>query len=260
MRCHEVRQFLGPYLDSELDAKTTQEIESHLESCTDCARVFASEETLDTRIFAALRQGPRTPAIWEKLEARITPARRFARFTRSHPLVSALVAVAAAACVAVLAVLNWPGTPPLELAAAAEKHHRAYVDQVMAPEFTGSVPAQVAQRLGDRLDAAAFSCLPSKAAFTSTGARLCNLSGTPVAWIFGRYDGQPVSVLVFKKSELARFPATKRQMEVTDGVLCTRAGRYQFAARVVGDHVVCAIGNTSMAELDELVKSVNNAT
>ena len=43
MRCHEARNLLGPYLDSELDAKASLEVAQHLESCEDCARVFDAE-------------------------------------------------------------------------------------------------------------------------------------------------------------------------------------------------------------------------
>ena len=39
MRCHEARKFLGPYLDSELDTRTSQEIELHLESCPQCVTI-----------------------------------------------------------------------------------------------------------------------------------------------------------------------------------------------------------------------------
>ena len=43
MRCEEVQSLHGPYLDSELEARSTLEIEQHLKSCPDCARLFAEE-------------------------------------------------------------------------------------------------------------------------------------------------------------------------------------------------------------------------
>jgi anti-sigma factor RsiW len=257
MRCHEARQFLGPYLDSELDAKTTQEIETHLESCPDCARVFASEELLDGRIFTALRQGSHSPEVWRQIERRIKPRRLFGLDRR---LALRLLPVAAAACLIALAILFWPKQPSLELAIAAAKHHDAYMDQVMMPEFTGAVPDEIARELDSKLDVAAFSYLPSEHAFTSSGARLCHISGTPIAWIFGRYKDAPVSLLVFKKDELSHFPLTKQKLDTGESVVCSKTGRYQFAVRLVGDHVVCVIGSASMAELERLVKSVSKPT
>src|SRR5205823_3674481 len=104
MRCHEARKFLGPYLDSELDAKTSLEIEQHLEACPDCARVFAAEEKLDARIFGTLREGQRTQGLWDNVEARIKP-RRFAWMA---------VAIPAAACVVAVAGFVWWKTHRLE--------------------------------------------------------------------------------------------------------------------------------------------------
>ena len=68
MKCDEVQALHGPYLDSELDARTSLEIEQHLKACPECARLFAEEEKLEARIKAGLKQGPRTPALWAQIE------------------------------------------------------------------------------------------------------------------------------------------------------------------------------------------------
>ena len=68
MKCDEVQTLHGPYLDSELDAKTTLEIEQHLKACPACARLFAEEEKLEARVMAGLKQGPRTAALWDRVE------------------------------------------------------------------------------------------------------------------------------------------------------------------------------------------------
>ena len=74
MKCDEVQTLHGPYLDSELDAKTSLEIEQHLKSCPECARLFAEEEKLEARIRAGLNQGPRTAALWEQIEREVAAA------------------------------------------------------------------------------------------------------------------------------------------------------------------------------------------
>ena len=50
MKCQQARIYLSPYLDSELDPTTTYEVSRHLESCPDCARLFAAEEDLERAI------------------------------------------------------------------------------------------------------------------------------------------------------------------------------------------------------------------
>ena len=74
MKCDEVQTMQGPYLDSELDAKTTLEIEQHLAACPACARLFAQEQKLEARIMAGLNRGPRSAALWAQIEREVAAA------------------------------------------------------------------------------------------------------------------------------------------------------------------------------------------
>ena len=74
MKCDEVQPLHGAYLDSELDAKTTVEIQQHLATCAECAREFATGAKLDARIRSGLKRGQRTAALWEQVEQRVLAA------------------------------------------------------------------------------------------------------------------------------------------------------------------------------------------
>ena len=74
MKCDEVHSLYGPYLDSELDAKTTVEIQQHLATCAECARAFAIGAKLDARIMTGLKRGQRKAALWEQVEQRVVAA------------------------------------------------------------------------------------------------------------------------------------------------------------------------------------------
>src|SRR2546426_8980568 len=74
MKCAEVRKFVRLYLDSELDAKHSFEVERHLESCVECAGLFDAEKKFDQRLGRFSRDGQPTPALWEKIEAQIAPS------------------------------------------------------------------------------------------------------------------------------------------------------------------------------------------
>src|SRR5439155_5571759 len=78
MKCNEIRNLVLAYLDSELDAKTSQEIQLHLQTCAECAELFAREEKFNERLFGALRAGQPAPALWEQIESRLRPQRRSA--------------------------------------------------------------------------------------------------------------------------------------------------------------------------------------
>ena len=74
MKCNEVQTLHGSYLDSELDAKTSLEIEQHLAACPACARLLAEEEKLEARMMADLNRGPRTAALWAQIEREVAAA------------------------------------------------------------------------------------------------------------------------------------------------------------------------------------------
>jgi anti-sigma factor RsiW len=252
MKCGEVRKFVRLYLDSELDAKHSFEVEQHLESCAECAGLFQAERKFDERLGRFLRHGQVTPPFWKKIEALIAPG-PFAKVKTRWPLALAASLVIAAATVLVAR------SRPLDLANAVEECHSAYVHQITTPEFSGAVPEKIAQQFGDRLDAGAFTYRPSEPAFTSSGARLCHVEGVPVALILGRCAETPVSMIVFKKSELSHFPQTKRKLESGDPIACSRSGRYQFAARFIDDHVVCVVGDEPRPVLEDLLRAVRRA-
>ena len=95
MKCDEFQTLHGPYLDSELDAKTSLEIEEHLKACAGCARLFAEEEKLEARIKAGLKQGQRTPALWAQIERGVAAAASSATRPRSLERISRPVGWAA---------------------------------------------------------------------------------------------------------------------------------------------------------------------
>ena len=74
MKCNEVQTMQGPYLDSELEAKTNLEIEQHLSACPACARLFAAQQKLETRMTAGLNRGSRTAGLWAQIEREVAGA------------------------------------------------------------------------------------------------------------------------------------------------------------------------------------------
>jgi anti-sigma factor RsiW len=85
MKCDQVHLLRDPYLDSELDARTTLEIQEHLKSCADCARLFAGEQKLQARLKASLSRGERTARLWEQIEHSVTAAAAPAARRSSSP-------------------------------------------------------------------------------------------------------------------------------------------------------------------------------
>lgn len=259
MKCNEARNLIVPYLDSELDARTTQEIQLHLQSCAECAELFAQEEKFNEHLFRVLRAGQATPAVWAKVESQLRPARA-ARWLRRHWKRVALGGVAALVIAAVgIFVAPRLGGSSLDLARAIEKDHGEFVAGQMRSQFIGNVPAEITSKFQGRLDIDAFAARPAADGFRYQGARLCHLSGVPVAWTLGRFENVPISLIVFRKNELEHFPQTKARLASGHSVVCTRTGRFQFAIRVLDGYVVCAVAETSKEKLEELVTSVRGS-
>ena len=256
MKCQEVHKFIGPYLDSELDAKTSFDIEEHLQTCDDCARLVESERRCDERIFSVLGRVEKTPELWRQLEARIAAPSFWQRLRRRRRFTVVSLAGAMAALALLFSSWVWWRGHPLDLAVVVEQDHREFLAGKFQPDFTGTPPESVVARSGGRLDSAAFVKRPALAGFRTEGSRLCQLSGVPAAWTLGRYRDVPVSLIVLKRTELEHFPEVRQRLESGEAVVCNRRGRFHFAARLVGDHVVCVMAETSMQALEELVKSV----
>jgi hypothetical protein len=227
------------------------EIEQHLECCSECARVFEAEKKLDARIFSVLRQGEKTFGLWEATEQRIRPVKGLLRLKTFWPLAAAASLVLLAGGTAL--VVN---ADRIDLAMAVEQCHEDYVRKVHGVEFTGAVPEEITKKFGDRLDTAAFSYRPMSGEFSTHGARFCRVETVPAAVILGDYQNVPVSLIVLKSSELERFPKLKKRFLSGHSVVCSRTGRYQFAARVVDGHVVCIVGDAPRPALEALLKTV----
>jgi anti-sigma factor RsiW len=87
MKCDELQSLHGAYLDSELDARTTLEIQQHLAACPDCARAVAAEAKLEARVAAGLKRGERTTSLWDRIEQRVMTAAEAESRRRSAPQV-----------------------------------------------------------------------------------------------------------------------------------------------------------------------------
>lgn len=259
MRCHEARQRVGPYLDSELDVANALEIQRHLELCPDCARFFEGESRLESHLKKQLGSGRKDPSLWNDVEKRVgmeaapPPVFSGTRLLRSKAV---KWLAAAAAVMALVALMVWPGMSTLDLAAISAIHHQEYLDREIAAQFRGPMPREFALKLTGEIDPDAFKYAPVGFDYENQGARLCYLKGVPAAMIFGRSRGTTVSMLVFKRSDLGRFPMAEKKLASGFSIVCARAGKYQFAARIIGGHVVCAIGDTSKSELEEMIRTV----
>jgi Putative zinc-finger len=255
MKCAEVRKLVQLYIDSELDAKHSLEVEQHLECCLECAGLFDAEKNFDERLGRFLRKSSRTEWLWRKIELEIShPAH-----PTSHAFSKWWLA-AAAALLLFAGGLFWNTAQSLDLAKAAGECHTAYLHRPASPEFTGAPPPETEKEFAGQLDATAFSYHPSASGFSPRGSRFCHMANVPCALIMGDYGKVPVSIIVFEKARLAQFPQARHRLDSGDSVVCSRSGRFHFAMRLVDGHVVCIVAQAPESVVEDLAKSVTDKT
>ena len=70
--CEKCEEMMQPFLDGALSVEEVAEAESHLESCSWCAKRYRFEERLRHYVRVAVTE-PMSPALKEKLAALRTP-------------------------------------------------------------------------------------------------------------------------------------------------------------------------------------------
>lgn len=262
MKCAEARTFLQLYLDSELDPAKSLEVGRHLETCEECAGLFEAEKRLNTRVVACLRakQQP-TPQLWSKIETSIRRASGAGAIKKRRRLVAWLLPMVT--MIALLAMLAggfsiWHGSP-VELAVAAIQCHRNILqaDNAANPGQIGADAGEL-RSAGGRIDSGAFQYRPTARGFEFSGADLDDIASVPAAAIRGRYHAVPVSFFVLKIEELVHFPEARRRLESGESVVCCRSGGFEFAARKINGHVICAIADMPRPQLENLLSSMTN--
>lgn len=272
MRCSEVRNLALAYIDSELDARASREIDLHIGACDGCRRIYETEQRFAEKLNHALGDLEATPDLWAAIEAGIlamdrpeNPAPEGVTVPPKirHPwfkLSGRLAFSAAASLVLVLALgagTSWwlQAHEPLDLAAAMEHCHLAHAAEIADPAFTSAPgPADLASARG-RLDTSAFEVRPGDPAFTVSGSRLCELKGVPVAFVLAEHRSVPVSMIVMNDTELPHFPGASKRLD-SHPIACSELGHNEFGARRVDGHVVCMMGDLPRSEIESLLASI----
>ena len=100
MNCRDVRRWISPYLDSELDQTKTFEISEHLRVCEACAERFEKERRVDSLLVERLEAAPQLD--WNPITRRVLGGRRRIAWA------AGLTGLAACAVVAIIVPSN-PG-------------------------------------------------------------------------------------------------------------------------------------------------------
>lgn len=230
MSCSKTHEFLFAFLDNELDAPLSIELQRHLERCHQCAREAEIERAIRRQLGCALQpgsvelpldeetlrqaveqvtacgtDGPTAPAPRHGTEVvtshRFKPARTRAGL---YPRLAMAVGIAA---VLVMAPVLWfafygqtSGDPHGRLADLFVADFEHFLDEGQPLQIKSSDRRSVAKWLGRKTALAVVLPLSTDPRCKLMGGRKCKIQGRPAAFAVYEMDGVPASLVVVTAS------------------------------------------------------------
>ena len=260
MKCEEARGLFFLYVDSELDPRSVQEVNLHLETCSRCRERWSFETKLEESIVSAASMGvTRGDFDGAELDARLRAAVERGRAdslpfgARQRRRRAFVLGAAAALLLAALGAWVWLASTPVgqSIARSAVVHHEKYV--------AGKSPIQVAGPSASVADFFAGELnFPVRVPETDSlrtlvGARRCSFIGEPVAYVAYEVAGQPVTVILGpRRSPEALMDAITLAPE---GILEENIRTHSAIFSTVHGVLFGAVGETSPADLHGLLRA-----
>jgi len=245
MKCDETGRYLSPYLDSELDPRTSFEMSSHFEQCAPCRDRFEAERRIDHAIAMELRKpDPRDEEHWTRAQSR-------ALRPRGRGGLWALLLLGVIIAATALTVLR-----PRAESGLAQELRSTYLALEAGRsklDLVTSNPSAAEAFCRDHLGLAVR--IPATAGpFTLEGLRNCSLRGAGAAGISYRDGEHRIIVVVFHADHLDRFPASDRVREPS----VDETGDPRVVVMRSGWKVIGASGAASPDELGAACRALQN--
>lgn len=227
MTCGEAREYLFAFLDGELDAAVSMELQRHLEHCPVCAHDVEVERSIRRRLGELLVPGEAATAAERALDRvrRATPATADPRVWVRR-LALACGSIAAAVVLAVGAWSHWWG-PQREgvdaiLVDLLVGDFEKFVAEGHPVQLASSDATQVEDWLQQQTGLAVALRGMTDDGCRLLGGRKCSIRGQAAAFAFYQVDGASASVVALPSAaadlavEASTDPATKdRSAETT---------------------------------------------
>lgn len=229
MDCHQIKIYLSPYLDSELDPRTTMDIAHHLENCEGCNRRYERERTIDD-LFRDTFSGPSMPdEVWAKLAGSIGHAHP-GRFRR-RLVVSAAAAAVLLACAYFFTAIGLSEGAPGIRGMIALAHFESWKSPLSRPDGIALVTDQrtevedfLSRKLRSRVE---IPEIPEKSGhrFELYGAKILPTGSLAMGLVYYRCCGEPVSVFLVGKKSLLSIEQGERPGQASSFSVSLEVGR-----------------------------------
>jgi anti-sigma factor RsiW len=209
MNCGEAREYLFAFLDNELDAALSMEVQQHIEHCPLCARECEIEHVVGRRLAHRLQATAETPPFEEaklasllhgrkKTLERAAPRRRRSRWW-------ALAGSAAAVLILLAPVIMERResrlTPHARLPDALVDDFVHFVVEQKPLQIESPDALEVSAWLRDRTALAVRLPAVGPARGTLLGGRKCKIAGAPAAFAVYRIGNELASVVALRADD-----------------------------------------------------------
>lgn len=211
MNCAEVREYLFAFLDSELDAPLSIEIQRHLERCHDCAREAEVERSVRNQLMAGVeREAAGVPPFDETVGSMLRIESDHADMIGSTSVSHIrhwrrLASVAAVVLVGVS--MSWfflhrqsDAHGAFHLADVVVDDFRHFLKEGKTLQITSADRRSVSKWLTDKTRLAVMLPSPDPR-FRLVGARKCDIAGRLAAFAMYDVEGTPASLIVMPADE-----------------------------------------------------------
>ncbi|MFQ5491976.1 MAG: anti-sigma factor family protein [Phycisphaerae bacterium] len=254
MTCRNAREYLFAFLDNELDAAMSIDLQRHLDGCPTCAREAEIERAVGKRLGHALEArpvpdfprslagltGPKRPPV---SPGAVVPFRGIEHLNRVLGVAAAVALVAMAGAWFALSGQSEPGLA--ELLIGDFEHFVAEGAQV---QLASADRAEVTAWLQDKTQLAVALPLPGDALCTLLGGRKCKIAGRPAAFAAYRMESEPASLVAVSARAVHLADMKEVQRDGKTHWLARRNGYTVLACRR-GDLVYAAVSRLEERQL-----------
>ncbi|MBI4578902.1 MAG: zf-HC2 domain-containing protein [Planctomycetes bacterium] len=212
MTCRETREYLYAFLDSELDAALSIELQRHLEHCPPCAQQAELERAIRRQLGSALEsqvaEASTEEAALRRTIDRVTTQRRsFGLLSRRGYLITS-AAAAVAIAVGVLSIMRpWDASESERCFAGLLVADFEHFQQEGRPlQIASAERGVVSSWLHDKTALPVALPIAGSTDVRLLGGRKCTLEGQPAAFALYEVDGVPVSLVAVSRDVARLIP------------------------------------------------------
>ncbi len=237
MTCREVRDYLFAFLDNELEAALSVELQRHLERCPHCAHDAETERTIRRRLADRLNEASAPPVFAEDALARDLGLAGAPPTARRRRPVAMAAAIVAAVLLTLVARALWPAPRLADLLVTDFEH---FIEEGKPLQLASADSAATRKWLREQVGLDIRLPDDRNGTCTLIGARRCTLAGQPTAFAVYEIGGAPVALAVVARGglDVTRMQAVERndQTHWTD-----RCRGHVVVARVDGPLIYAAV-------------------